>query len=173
MAGAVNFFSAATLGPFVLVAQERLGLGAIGGVAGGSVADRLTARLGAGTTIFATNLLPGLAYLVIARTTSPVLVGAMFAVMSFAAMIGNIVLISLRQSTIPDHLLGRVTSAYRLLALGALPAGALCGGFLARSFDLTAPYWAGGVALIAMAFALLLLINDRTIARARAAGMPA
>ncbi len=95
------------------------------------------------------------------------IVGAMFALMSFAAMVGNVILISLRQTIIPDHLLGRVTSAYRLFALGALPIGALFGGSLAQTFGLTAPYWAGGATLTIMAFALLRVVNDRTVAAAR------
>ncbi len=178
MAGADNFFSAATTAIFVLYAQEVLGIGdagfglllasgAIGGVAGGLVAARLAAWLGAGRAIFATNLLPGAAYIVMALTDSPYLVGAMLAVTSFAAMVGNVILISLRQAIIPDHLLGRVTSAYRLLALGALPLGALFGGFLARNVALTAPFWVGGVLLIVMAFGLLPAVNNRTLARVR------
>jgi MFS family permease len=178
MAGMINFFWAATTAIFVLVAQDILGLndvgfgivlasGAFGGVAGGLVADRFVRRLGAGWTIFATNLLPGLAYVAIALTSNPFIVGAMFALMSFAAMVGNVILISLRQTIIPNHLLGRVTSAYRLFALGALPIGALFGGSLAQTFGLTAPYWAGGATLTIMAFALLRVVNNRTVAAAR------
>ena len=37
----------------------------------------------------------------------------------------NVVTVSYRQSVVPDHLLGRVTAAYRLLAFGALPLGSL------------------------------------------------
>lgn len=70
MAAVVNLFFAATLGVLVLFAQERLGLGtagyglllsaaALGGVLGGLLAERLVRRLGAGPTIFASNLLPG------------------------------------------------------------------------------------------------------------------
>ena len=177
-AGASNLCGAATTGTFVLVAQDRLGLsdatfglvlagGAFGGVAGGLVAERITARLGGGTTIFATNLLTGVAYLVIAATTIPLLVSAMFAAMSFAAMIGNVIMSALRQGVIPDALLGRVTSAYRLVALGALPLGALVGGTMARIFGLTAPYWVAGVAMLLLAFALLPAVNNRSIARVR------
>jgi MFS family permease len=178
MAGTVNLLWAATSAVFVLIAQDILGLsevgfgsvlalGALGGIAGGLVADRAARYLGAGRTIFVTNLLPGIAYFVIALTTSPLLVGAMFALQSFANMVGNVLLISLRQSIIPDHLLGRVASAYRLFVLGALPLGALIGGGLAEAFGLTAPYWAGSLMLTVMAFAVLPVVNDRTVAAAR------
>jgi MFS family permease len=178
MSGAFNFFWAATAGIFILVAQDILGLddigfgivlasGALGGIVGGLVADRMTKRLGTGRTIFVTNLLPGIAYIVIALTASPFVVGAMFTLVSFANMVGNVILISLRQSVIPDHLLGRVASAYRLFVLGALPIGALFGGGVAQAFGLTAPYWAGGATLIIMAFALLRVVNNRTVAAAQ------
>jgi hypothetical protein len=92
----------------------------------------------------------------------------MFAVSSFASTIGNVVLISLRQSIVPGHLLGRVTSVYRLFALGALPSGAIAGGLLARQFGLAAPFWAGGVAFVVMGFAILRVVTPRAIRQARA-----
>ena len=79
----------------------------------------------------------------------------------------NVILISLRQSIIPDHLLGRVASGYRLFVLGALPIGALFGGGVARAFGLTAPYWVGGVTLAIMAFAWLHVMNNQTVAAAQ------
>lgn len=178
MAGAINFFFAATFSILVLFAQDILGIGevaygflltssAIGGILGSLVADSIVKRLGPGRTIFVTNLLPGAAYLIIASTTSPVLVGAMLACGSFASMLGNIIIVSFRQAIIPDHLLGRVTSVYRMAALGALPLGALFGGFIARTFGLAAPYWIGGITLIVMAFALLLIVSNQTMAAAR------
>ena len=178
MSGAFNFFWAATAAIFVLVAQDILGLddvgfgillasGAFGGIVGGLTADRITERLGTGRTIFVTNLLPGIAYIVIALTTSPLVVGAMFTLVSFSNMVGNVILISLRQSIIPDHLLGRVASGYRLFVLGALPIGALFGGGVAQAFGLTAPYWMGGATLTIMAFVLLRVVNNRTVAAAQ------
>jgi MFS family permease len=178
MSGTFNFFWAATTAIFVLVAQDVLGLndigfglvlasGAFGGIVGGLVADHIVKRLGTGRVIFVTNLLPGVAYVAIALTTNPFVVGAMFTLVSFANMVGNVILISLRQSIIPDHLLGRVASGYRLFVLGALPIGALFGGGVARAFGLTAPYWVGGVTLAVMAFAWLHVVNDQTVAAAQ------
>lgn len=174
MAGVVNLFGAATLGVLVLVAQERLGLdsvgyglllsgAALGGVAGGLVAERLTRRLGSGVALFLSNLLPGLGYLGLAVTTDAVVAGILLALGSFAAMVGNVVVITLRQAAVPDHLLGRVTSAYRLIALGALPLGGLLGGALARGFGLTAPFLAGAFALTVLAFALAPVLTTRAM----------
>jgi predicted MFS family arabinose efflux permease len=173
-----NFFWAATTAIFVLVAQDVLGLndigfglvlasGAFGGIVGSLVAEHIVKRLGTGRAIFVTNLLPGITYVGIALTTNPFVVGAMFSLLSFASMVGNVILISLRQSIIPDHLLGRVASGYRLFVSGALPIGALFGGGLARAFGLTAPYWVGGATLTVMAFAWLHVVNNQTVAAAQ------
>jgi MFS family permease len=179
MAGVCNFFSSATGAIFVLFAQDVLridgaafglvlALGAVGGVAGGLIADRLTQRIGTGTTIFWTNALPGIAYLGIALTTNALVVGAMFVLASFASAVGNVVILALRQHLIPNHLFGRVTSAYRMFALSAIPLGALFGGFVARRFGLATPYWIAGATMLAMACGVLLVVNNRTIQRAKA-----
>lgn len=178
MAGVNNFFYAATSAVFVLVAQDILRLGntgfgfvlaagALGGVVGSLTAERIVAFLGTGRTIAVTTLLPGIAFAGIAMTSQPIIAGAMFVLMSFASMVGNVVLISLRQTIIPDHLLGRVTSAYRLFAIGAVPCGALFGGIVARNFGLTVPYWLGSITLVMLAVAILPIVDDRAIDRAR------
>ncbi|MEW6568424.1 MAG: MFS transporter [Chloroflexota bacterium] len=180
MAGVVNFYSTAGFSIFVLVAQDRLGLspveyglvlsaGAVGGVLAGLSAERLNRRLGTGGVLFLTNFLPAIAYVVIAQSSHAGVLAAMFILLSFSPMVGNVLLISLRQVIIPDRLLGRVTSAYRLFALGAVPAGALVGGFLALRFGLTAPYWMAAAVMGVMAFALLPVVNNRTLAAARQA----
>lgn len=176
MAGVVNLFSAATLGVLVLLAQERLNLhaagyglllsgAALGGVAGGLLAERLVRVLGSGAAIFLSNLLPGLAYLGLAFATSPLIAGVLLTLDSFAGMIGNVVVITLRQAAVPDHLLGRVTSAYRLVALGALPLGGLLGGVLAGTFGLTAPFLVGAAALVVLAFVLRPVLTTDAIDR--------
>ena len=91
----------------------------------------------------------------------------MMATFSCASMIGNVVVAALRQSAIPSDLLGRVTSAYRLVALGVLPVGAAIGGIVARSFGLTAPYWMGAILMFVTAFALLSVLNNRSMREAR------
>ncbi len=40
----------------------------------------------------------------------------------------NVITVSLRQSIIPSHLLGRVNSVYRFFAWGMMPIGAAIGG---------------------------------------------
>jgi small-conductance mechanosensitive channel len=91
----------------------------------------------------------------------------MFVAISMMTMFGNVIIISLRQAIIPDHLLGRVSSAYRLVVLGALPLGALFGGSVAQAFQLATPIWVGGLILVVVAVAMQPIVNNRSIALAR------
>jgi predicted MFS family arabinose efflux permease len=178
MVGVTNFFYSAIFSVFVLYAQNRLGLdavqygllltsGAVGGVIGALVAENLARRVGAGWAIFICNILPAIAFTGIALTTNALIVGFLFACNSFAGMMANVILVSFRQSVVPAPLLGRVTSAYRLFVMGALPTGAFVGGLLTQYFGLTAPYWVGGLSMVFVAFAVLPIANNQTIALAR------
>jgi MFS family permease len=180
MAAVVNFCSAAALGILVLVAQERLGVdatgyglllaaGAVGGIAGGFVAGPLVERIGPGIALFVSNLLPAIGYAGMALTRSPYLAGAMLALFSAGGMVANVVVITLRQAAVPAHLLGRVTSAYRMVVLGALPLGALVGGIVAREIGLTAPLWTAAAIMGAMAVGLLPILTNRALINARTA----
>lgn len=174
MAGVVNLFSAATLGVLVLLATGELGLGsggyglllaggAVGGITAGLVADTLVRRLGSGLVIFLSNALPAVGYLVLGLSSSAPLAGTALALSSFASTVGNVVVITLRQAAIPDHLLGRVTSAYRLIALGALPLGGLLGGVLASIFGLRAPFYLGAACLAVMAVVLAPVLTTKAL----------
>ncbi len=91
----------------------------------------------------------------------------MFALISMSNMFGNVIIISLRQAIIPDAMLGRVASAYRLVVLGALPLGALFGSAVAQKITLSAPFLAGGLSLVVVAFAMQPIVNNKTIKVAR------
>ena len=177
-AGLFNFVSAATMGVFVLFAQDVLGLneaaygllismGAIGGIVGSLMTKKLSTRFGPGSVLFTDAFLSGIAFVGMALTTNPLVVGIMFILISMTSMFGNVIIISLRQAIIPDHLLGRVASAYRLVVLGALPLGALFGGMIARTFSLATPMLVGGGLLIIAAFAIQPVVNNRTIQLAK------
>ena len=55
--------------------------------------------------------------------------------------------ITLRQQLVPAGLLGRVTSASRLVRFGAIPLGALAGGLVAHALGLRAVYLLAGIVL--------------------------
>lgn len=174
MAGVGNMFSAATLGVLVLLATGEFGLGpggyglllaagALGGIAAGFGAEALVDRLGTGPVIFLSNLLPAIGYLAFALTSAPFVAGLGLALSSFAVTVGNVVVITLRQASIPDHLLGRVNSAYRMIVLGALPVGGLLGGVTASAFGLRAPFYLGAVCMAVMAIALAPVLTTRAV----------
>ena len=50
-------------------------------------------------------------------------------------MLWNVITVSLRQTIIPDHLLGRVNSVYRFFAWGMMPIGSLIGGAVVAGVD--------------------------------------
>ena len=167
-----------TFSILVLFARNVLGLGetgygvllafsAVGGLAGSAIASRLVRWLGAGRTIFVSLLIGAGSYVGIASSNNPLFVGVMLALYIFYAVVWNVVTVSLRQAIAPDRMLGRVSSAYRLLGLIGLAFGALLGGFLASGFGLTAPFWAGAVLLALMALLALPFVNNKTISEAR------
>jgi MFS family permease len=70
-------------------------------------------------------------------------------------------------AVIPERLFGRVNSVYRLVSWGGISLGALLGGFLARNFGLTAPFWVAAVVPTVMNLVGLPVVNNRTFAEAR------
>ena len=172
--GLVNFSASAVFSVLVLYAQDELGVGdlafallitagAVGAVAGGVSAGRLTDRFGPGPLLV-------VAYFALAAT--PVLLGtlpvvglavAVMAVEGCAGAVWNVITVSLRQTIIPAPLLGRVNSVYRFIGWGSIPLGALAAGILAALWGVTATYIIIGVGLpligLAVARPLLTLVD--------------
>ena len=179
MLGTWNMLELATVSTLVLFALETLGIGeigfgmlsasfVIGSIVGSFVAAGLSRRIGPGTTLVLQVATSAVASGVIALASNPILVGAMFAIHGFTSVTWNVITVSMRQSIIPDRLLGRVNSVYRLVGWGSMPVGAALGGLLADGFGLRAPYVVAAVALAAMAVIASKLITNREIAEARA-----
>jgi MFS family permease len=177
--GVTNLLNAAGMGVMVLLAQDELGLGsagygvlltagAIGSVAGGLVASRISVRWGPGPTLIGCLVMMGLQDLGIALASSAWLAGAALVLGGVSAVTWNVLTVSLRQSIIPDRLLGRVNSAYRFLGWGAIPVGALVGGVLANAFGLRAPFFVSAVGNVVLAALLVGAVNTRSIEDARA-----
>lgn len=72
--------------------------------------------------------------------------------------------VTVRQRLTPEHVLGRVGSAYRLADLGGAAFGGLAGGLLADGFGLLAPFWVAATALGGLTVAAWkpLLITERS-----------
>lgn len=179
MLGAGNLTFSATFSVLVLFAQDVLNLGSVGygvlltaggvgGFFGSLLAERIGGWLGTGRALFSAVLLQGPTFAVIALSGNPFVVGAMVAVDGLTAFAWNVLTFALRQALIPDALLGRVTSVYRLIGVGSGAIGALIGGLLARELGLTAPFWFSAAVMAVVAFASLPFVNNRTVAEARA-----
>ena len=179
MLGVWNATSTAGFSVFVLYALQILDLGevgygillatmAVGSLIGTVVVSRLS-FLGTGTTLMGTVVLGATTFLVIGVTSTRWVVAAMLAIEGFVIIVWNVVTVSLRQAIIPDRLLGRVNSVYRLLGWGSMPVGAAIGGVTASLFGLRAPFLLGSVALAVMALLALRVVNNRTITAAREA----
>jgi MFS family permease len=184
MLGVFNMTLAATDAILVLFAQDVLGLGsfgygvlltsgAVGGLIGSLMADRIIARLGSGRTLQASVLVCAVVVTVVIFSESAFVVWAVFLLVGITTVVWNVITVSFRQAVIPQNLFGRVNSVYRLLGWGGISVGALLGGFLARSFGLTAPFWFAGSVLAIMFVLTLPLVNNRTVAEARAGHLPA
>lgn len=164
---AAGMVSGATI---VLFAQEVLDIGpllftvlffggAVGGLIGGNVAPAISKRLGSGTAL--AIALGGMA-------VGPVIIGlvpwwplviVVFGLEAFLGILWNVITVSLRQTIIPNHLLGRVNSVYRFFAWGMIPIGAALGGAIVwvlerqvdREFALRST-WFAQAAIIAACF---------------------
>jgi hypothetical protein len=148
----------------VLHAQENLGLsalaygltlagGALGGIAGSLMGELIGRTLGSARTMQWMLATSAPCFLAMALAPGAWTLGLCFAAMEFSGFVWNVVSVSTRQRMIPDALLGRVNSLYRLLAWGMMPVGLVLSGlvvsvgelFLDRGSALVLPFWAAGL----------------------------
>jgi MFS family permease len=187
--GALNLLSQMGGGLIVLYGQEVLDttvlefaifstLAAVGGVVGGWTASAVAKRIGSGPSL-GTCLWGGAVCsiglgLVSAWPAASVL---MF-VTIFTGTLWNVITVSLRQTVIPDRLLGRVNSVYRFFGWGAIPVGGLIGGVMvavldgpmSREWALRMPWIVAGVIQLLLSAAVARRLTSAAIDGARAAG---
>ena len=183
VANATNTMATAT---FVLFAQEVLQLDAtrfgllttgfaVGGVIGSFTADRISGKLGQGASLLWAIVIFILTLLGSGLTSSFWVFWSMGVVMSISVILWNVITVSLRQTLIPDRLLGRVNSVYRFLGWGMMPIGALLGGaavavaepILGREWALRWPFVAAALINVGLFVYALPRLNSARIAEAR------
>ena len=148
-AAVINAASASFSAVFVLyaVAPGPMGLpetafglliagNAVGALVGAVVAERVDRHLGLARLVRVGLVVIAVAFAVPVATSAVAPVALAFAVTGTAAMCLNVGVGSLRQLLVPRALLGRVTSAVRMVAMGAMPLGALLGGVIGEVFGL-------------------------------------
>jgi MFS family permease len=190
--GLLNALNAMATATLVLFAQEVLvvdafvfavlGTGfAVGGVVGSLVAPSITRRLGSGTSLYLTLFTGVVTSVVIGLSSRWPVTWVAFTAETFAGVVWNVITVSLRQTIIPDRLLGRVNSVYRFFGWGMMPIGMAAGGlivwfgeiFWGREFALRLPWLvAAGIYVAVLVYAVPRLTTEKVEA-ARAAGIAA
>jgi MFS family permease len=118
---------------------------AAGYTAGAAAAPRIVVRIPRRTVVLlaVAGVAVSLAVVTVGRLAPTLLaLGAS----GVAAGLWDVIAVSYRQAVVPDRLIGRIMAAYRFIAYGAFPIGALAGGAIAGTFGLRAPF-AFGAAL--------------------------
>lgn len=137
---------------------------AAGSVAGTIVVEAVLRRLGLARTV--TLSLLALLALVAAPglSNNPIIVWALLFIGGVGNTLFNVPTLSYRQEATPGELLGRVNSAFRFLAWGTIPVGAVVGGAIGELVSIRAVFL-----LVGALFSLVLLldrsISDRLLAQ--------
>ena len=126
---------------------------AIGGTIGGLIAPKISAAIGSGPSLWLVMAVGPIGEVLIGTTSSWHIVWVVGVFTTLVAILWNTITVSLRQSIIPSHLLGRVNSVYRFFAWGSIPIGMFLGGglvtlsqhFMSREMALRTPYLLGAV----------------------------
>ena len=183
--GLFNAAASITFSVYVLFAQEILGAstaefaaimmaGAAGAIIGGWTASSLSQSLGQGRSLAVALAGSAAIEVTIGLMSNVPVVAAMNLLAGLLAVLWNVITVSLRQSIVPDHLLGRVNSVYRFLAWGMIPIGAIVGGVIVtvtervgdRELALRMPWFVAG----AIEVALLVYAAPRLTTRADRGG---
>jgi len=190
--GLMNMASMLSGSMFVLFAQDVLnitpltfalmGFGfAIGAVIGGYVAPWMSKKFGSGTCLALTLGSSAVVNFSVGLSSWWPLTALLFAIGTLFGSSWNVITVSLRQSIIPPHLLGRVNSVYRFFAWGMMPIGAVLGGVvvtIARTFtthdnSLRAVWFVDGAIYAALFLVGRRLLTTERLEAARAAGVSA
>ncbi len=128
---------------------------AVGGLLASAVAVRLGRRLRRPGILRAVLAVNAVGMALIWALPTVLVVVPVFLVNGFLNTMWDVVVVSYRQREAPDRLLGRVTSAFRTVGIGAVPVGAALGGLLAQLSGLRAPFLVASLVLL-VAFAISL-----------------
>jgi len=137
-----------------------LAAAAVGSVLGGLLNPRLTRRLGQVPSLVIAMGAVSVIYVGIGLAPNAPVLAALEVCNGFVVTMWNIVTVTLRQRIVPNDMLGRVNSAYRMIGWGLMPAGAVVGGFVAHVAGLRAPYVIAGVLCGITTLAALPLLRE-------------
>ena len=184
LTGVSNLATSAVFAVFVLYAvgdespmqltEPQFGLlltaSAVGALLGSLVADRVEKAIGRQMSLIVMILVGASELAIPALTTNPWAIAAGFAGAGGVIVLGNVVMVSLRQRVTPERLLGRLNSAYRLVAWGTMPLGAALGGLIADLFGLVTLFWIGTAVVLSPILLMGILTNANMERAEREAG---
>jgi MFS family permease len=185
--GALNLVGTMVAATFILYTQEVLNTsvfvfavlgtaGAVGGIAGGLVAPKISEKIGSGPSLWLSLAMGPIGAVIIGISNSWHVVWVVLLFQSFLSVLWNTITVSLRQSIIPTYLLGRVNSVYRFFGWGSIPIGMFLGGaivsisqfFVSREVALRTPYLVGAVLGILIFIFAAPRLTTKAINQARA-----
>ncbi|MCL6516272.1 MFS transporter [Alicyclobacillus sp.] len=116
-----------------------------GSVLGSFLSGFLSRRMQPGRLMAASLFLFSIPDLVTAAARSPLVIGLANVLMGVSIVLWNVQSVSLRQSVIPDHMLGRASSSIRMLVWCSIPLGNAMGGVAGEWFGTVAVFTATGL----------------------------
>jgi MFS family permease len=137
-----------------------LAAAAVGSVLGGLLNPWLTRRLGQVPSLVIAMGAISVIYVGIGLAPNAPVLAALEVCNGFLVTMWNIVTVTLRQRIVPNDMLGRVNSAYRMIGWGLMPVGAVAGGLVAHLAGLRAPYVIAGVLCGIATLAALPLLRE-------------
>lgn len=159
VAASINLGAGGLFAVLVLFVKNDLGrgadaygvliaLGAIGSVAGGLAASRLTGSRARRAICLSAAPVTALFLFVIAASVNYLATVISLMISSLVVALVNVVAISLRQALTPAALIGRVIAVHRVLCWGALPLGAGLSGLAGQFLGVRAAISICGAAVI-------------------------
>ncbi|MEV6397530.1 MFS transporter [Streptomyces sp. NPDC051907] len=130
-----------------------------GSVVGGLVARRLSERLGRIRSVFAAGLVQTGCLVALGSVRELWAAVAALAVFAVMGMVWNVNQTTLIQQRSPEAMLGRISAAFRTLAIGGAPLGALLGGAAAAGWGPNAPALVAAALFVPAVASLTGLIN--------------
>lgn len=169
-AGVINLAHTGAMAILVLFATATLGLSeigfgalfivsAVGALIGSLTASRVSERVGRKATVLLSVTAIAISLLAIGLWPTVAITAVGLLAVGLASEFWNVVAVSYRQNATPDRLRGRVMSAYRFIAYGSFPVGALLGGWIASSFSIAAAFTFGGVLVAVLTVFMVLTLG--------------
>jgi MFS family permease len=146
----ISLYAIQTLAIRVALVPTLWAVQAVGTLIAAALVPRLATRFGEGRVMVGALSLLGVAFLVVGAIPVAGAVWTAYLLVGAGAGGWNVLSATRRQRLTPRRLMGRVTSAYRMLAWGLMPLGAALAGPLANGTSLATVFVVvGGVVTVA------------------------